>query len=605
MNTGTSRGEAAWDALARRAARRLVLIAWLRECRRWLPWAAMVSAVLALAAGWLGASLGVRLAWAGLVMAGGVMGFLLAAAWLRPGPAQALAQWDRAANRRGLFLSAWSFAAKSPGVAGEALHLRRAEAAAPEALRALPRVLPLPRLGWKLFWLAPLAAAVAFPIPRSGNSDPADRVLGEGTAAVAQRAGTGLEMAAEALATLEEELDPRAEEAQRRAAQELAGAVATLEAAEGKTARALLSELEARAGALEELARGLADNTAWLSAEVVAELRRHVDTGDLADAIEAKKADPAAEESERLASGLEADKAAETGGLPARLGDALRTSLARAVPEDRERIVGQHLFSAESKLTAQRVSEAAGEFRALADAFRRLAKRLEGRKRMEDLAESVREAGSAVAGSDGAVGPLQSTETPAGSEGLGESEAGQGLAEGDGRPGLSALPAPGSEQEGRPLRLGTGERSTDEGESSGESEEAIVFGEDGEEGELGPPGGVLLAPVPGAALSAGSGMTPGSATNPPDPNADSASDAEAGQTAVVDVEESGAGGSETRKVTGGSEPGGESGPAPALSGRAFLSVEEAALDELPVPAGRRTEIRLYFEELKRRLDGGQ
>ncbi|HUF61770.1 MAG TPA: hypothetical protein VMN36_06820 [Verrucomicrobiales bacterium] len=609
VDSATGRVAVSWDGLARRAGRRLVLIAWFRECRRWLIWAAIAAGGTALAAGWLGGGLAARLAWAGLVMGGTAAGLLLAAALRRPGPARALAAWDRAANGRGLLLSAWSFAGRNPagaGVAGEALHLRRAEAAAPEAVRSLPRILPLPRPGWRLLWLAALVAGAAVPFSRSGSSDPDDRALGEGTAEAALREGMRLEMAAEVLEAIEEEPDPGAEEARRRAAQELAGAVKTLENAEGKTARALLSELEARAGALEELARGLADNTAWLSPEVVAELRRHVDTGDLADAIDAKRAEPAAEESERLATGLDAGAGTESGGLPGRLGDALRTSLARAVPEDRERMVGQHLFSAESKLAALRVREAAGEFRALADAFRRLAKRLEGRKRMEDLAEAVREAGSAVAGPDGAVGPLQTTEAPAaGSEGAGESGAGQGLAEGEAQPGLSVLPAPGPEDEGRPLRLGSGARSTDEGELSPGSEKAFVFGEDDEEGELGAPDGMLLAPIPGAALSSGSGTTPGSAANPPDPNASSASVAEAAQTAVVDVEESGSGGSKTRKVAGNSEAGGESGPAPALSGRAFLTVEEAALDDLPVPAGRRTEIRLYFEELKRRLDGGQ
>ena len=292
---------------------------------------------------------------------------------------------------------------------------------------------------------------------------------------------------------------------------------------------------------------------------------------------------------------------------------------------------------------------AAREFEELAKHFRELAAREEAKKKLEELAANLREAGSEIGGSElkkmeeiarksspGATAPagLKSldagTPNPMGpAPGPGQSpEPAPGQA--TGTPSLATLPpgtvpqapvpgaVPGQGEEGGVPKAGEqafaapipGEKSPDgkTGTGLGMSDKAAM-GKD--------KGGMLMAPIPGTDPSAptpGAAMSLGSGA--------SAQSGQGGDQAGVGTAEMGKSESDRFKATGDAEVLAQAGRDGDSSLRAiegqtkteeatrtrqeiladFLAVEEQALDDQSLPLSRRQQVLRYFSGVREQFE---
>lgn len=435
-------------ALAARAQRRLVFAAWLKNLRRlaWLPWLALPLIFL------------LHRAVPPAAIAGGViMLWMLSAffqAWQnRPAPYAALALWDAAGRRQEALSSALVFAqethARAAGDAasidpGRALHMQRSQALAAAAARQLRADLPLPWPRWT--WLGPIAA-VAFALLPFWTPDIAagDRPLTDDMIAAAkaeaEKLAANTDAPPDALKELTDEERRALEELQKKQ-QELAG---QLKNAEGKTPREILDELEKQARAAEELARELgADKDAWASEPLLAELRQHPDTADLADAVTDKNASRAAQESRNLADKLQ--DPALTSEVSERMRQALENAARQTTEADKDKLVDKTVAAASQQMNDSQPAAAGDEFEKLADTFARQEQREKAQEQLEQLAEQLRQSGSSIMGQQN--GEMQKMAGASGSESQPSAMPDlQPLAQpGEASDSTAMLPAPGLDQ---------------------------------------------------------------------------------------------------------------------------------------------------------------
>ncbi|MEX2577918.1 MAG: hypothetical protein WD342_02580 [Verrucomicrobiales bacterium] len=580
----------------------------------------------------------------GLLALWAVAGAALAVA-RRPGTLDSLLLLDRKGGWKDRFSSAWLFLKRGAPDEGQRLHVSRAGELLSAAVEKFPSAMPLPRLKWT--WLAP-AAAVAFaalPLWRI-PPDAGDLLLTSEMQDAAALQSDRLRRQADAVRGLDS-LDEEEKEELERLGAEVGDVAEGLAEAEGLTAEEVLESLEGRARAAERLAEklGLGEG-GWASNEMLAEMTAHPDTADLGLAVKDKAAASAADEAMELFAVLDnPDIKQETRG---RLTGALERIMQAATEVDRTKPVGERVGNASNKLLDAQPRTAAREFQELAKHFRLLDRREQDRQKLENLAASLREAGSEISGSEaekmekiasekgeGRAAPeglrsldgddvpedLKNLLSPQMAEsGQPNSKPGQPPTAGDGQNGPSSEPVPGtggdSQHPGeqppsgqQPPNLSAptpGETPQPGGEGEGMS-----LGDESQDGEG--QGGMLSAPVPGESEAGSAASMAGTSSGQ---SAQGGNEAGDGTAEMVDRE------SEAMKFTRDAEVvarTGEDGESTvrAVEGRArresatrsrqevvgdFLAVEEQALDGKSLPASRREHVLRYFSEIRRQFE---
>ena len=604
----------------RRAAARVAAIHFARALRATVVPVFLVAIVAVLGLRWYGVSGFEVVGAVGLVVVW-LVGCKLYAVVKRPGEFPALALWDEAAGRREAFASAQFFEASDGGGerVGEALHVERTEAALREAGVTLKADLPLPGTWWvpvfPVVLVAVVFSGVMVPEPLPGEAP-----MDEGMLVTAEEEAAKLtkeQAAFEKMEGMTEEEKERAEKLKEA----LAGTAEELESAEGKSAEEVLSELEARAREAEKLAKELGEaNEDWVSDAMLAEMRQHVDTADLAESLEDEDAAQSAEEAEKISEKLADD--ALTAEVRDRVGEALERTTKAATEEDEERAVGKHFGKASEEMQKLNTPAAATEFAELAKHFEKLEQRQKAQEELEKLAEKLRESGANIAGQNGSgmeklagneggqMGDVPEMELP---DGMSPQDGGAELADGQlPVPGLNSPMAPGSMQD-LPMMKG-GQAPVPGTAPPGDGQPmALVPGEMPEDGQ---PMMMLSAPIPGTKPAAAFAV-PGTGGQGNSPmagglqagrgtaglgNAGASDLTGATQLGTVGAAINSDGESTFRAVEGGTRD------ELATRGRRefaidFIKVQEEALDEQPLPLSRRNDVKRYFSTIRKRFEG--
>ena len=474
-------------------------------------------------------------------------------------------------------------------------------------MNLLRKDLPLPSMTWQ--WALPVLVLVfsftPFLKPELGAED---RLLSDAASEVAKAEAEKLkqeiddmEKAKGLTADEEKKYEEVVQKAKDMAAKDL-------QEAGDKSTREVLKELEERARAAEKLAKELGgDDDKWASEEMLAEMRKHADTADLADAIKGKKATKSADEARKLAESLKSEKL--TNEVEGRMDKALEKTSDKANEKDLKKPVGKHVKNASRRMKAKKRDDAANEFEKLAKEFDRKAQRERAKKQMQKLAKQLRNAGSKIAGKNMAgmqklAGnqKMNGMKMPKGfqmnqpmnlqMQKLGKSQAMRmqnlpmmqmppGMKPGkpgQGKPGGLMAPVPGMKP-GKGMGAGMGKM----------------------------PGagmGMGMAPVPGMGAGQGPGMMPGGqqagngtaplGNAPVKPNA-------AANNSTVNAKINADGDVSMRAVEG--EVRGEAAGRAASAQRVeFLNVQEEALDEATLPSSRRTHVKRYFDLLRQQFE---
>lgn len=577
----------------------------------------------------------------------------------RPGTLDALLLLDRKGGWKDRFSSAWHFLQNPGNGEGEKLHLDRAQALLPEAVASFPSALPSPKLKW--IWIAPLVALVfaILPVWRI-PPDAGEMLLTSGMQEAAVQQGEQLQREAELVRNLDSLSEEEKAELESIRA-EVDQVAQDLADSEGLTAGEVLDALETRARAAEKLAEKLGMGPdGWASEEMIMEMASHPDTADLAIAIKDKAAEPAAAEAMALHDTLSRDEITQE--TEERLTRALEEIMGAATEEDRTRPVGERVGNASRKLLGASPKTAAREFEELAKHFQLMEQREEAREKLEKLAESLRDAGGEISGSELekmeqiASEEGESRATPEGLQSIDAGELPEDLKNllspqmassgeqgnqigsqnqnGENQNGQQPAPVPGvAANEGEPNSPGGGGESPngqDQGQQSTLS--APVPGESppdadpGAGGQLGQEtrdgegqGGQLAAPVPG---EPGSGQSMSMSMNGgmSSQSGQGGNEAGSGTAELVDnqtdaleftrdaevIAQVGKGNSAVRAVEG------QARQEKATRSRQevvteFLAAEEQALDGQALPQSRRKHILRYFSEIRRQFesnDGG-
>ncbi|MEM1441300.1 MAG: hypothetical protein AAGF67_03095, partial [Verrucomicrobiota bacterium] len=568
----------------------------------------------------------------------------------RPGVMDALLTLDQEGGWKDRFSSALEFSRMEGRTEAEDLHIRRSSEHVEGALQDLPRAIPLPSL--RFSWIVPVLV-VLFAIVPLGRITPeaGDLLLTDEMRTTAEEQAEELRKSALQMEGVDSLSEEEKEELENLRVQvdEVAD---TLADAEGLTAGEMLDALEARARAAERLAEkmGLGDE-AWASEEMIAEMSVHPDTADLALSVKDKAAEPAADEAEKLQKILERPEI--TRDTVDRFTDALDQIMAAAQEEDYEKPVGERVGNASTKMLDKQPLTAAREFEELAKHFRFLLSREEAREKLEELANSLREAGSEVSGSE-----LEQMERIAseGRSGEGGPEGLQSINEGAIPEDLQKMLAPQMTQSGANQNSPQPAGSQGEGQNGDSKTMAPIPGEQSEGNESAPDEGQSLAmeaPIPGepqnnesgqgqTGAGAGESMSAdegGGMLSAPIPGEDPGESAQQGGDIAM------AGGSGSQMGQGGDQAG--TGTAPlidsesdaleaardsevvaqinddgdstvrAIEGRArseeasrsrqeimtdFLAAEEQALDGKEIPLSRREHVIRYFSEIRRQFE---
>ncbi len=566
----------------------------------------------------------------------------------------ALLLLDQKGGWKDCFSSAWEFLQDPAPTTAQELHLERAGKQLPEALGELPVVLPLPSLARA--WLAPLVALLFAITPWFRSApDSRDLELTDGMKNAAALQAGELQREAgriETPAGLGEE-----EKEQLEALGRQVEAVAeTLADPEGLTTGEMLESLEGRAREAEKLAEKLAlFSDGWASEAMIEAMGGQPDTADLALLIRDKAATPAAVETQRLHGIL--DDGEITRETSERMTRALAAIMQAATEDDRGKPVGERFGNASIKMTEAQPKTAAREFEELAKFFREMAEREKAAETLDRLAETLREAGSEISGSElrkmenlaeaeekGATSPdgLRALDaempgmTPPGIDmpgirtGTGEEPPAPLAAAPQAEPGkpddAQKIPVPGAAGEG-----GEGEKNS-AGEQGAQAFSAPVPGESATDGKSGSAlgmsdqtqqgegeGGMLSAPVPGMesaeAAAPGAGLSAGEGTS--SQSGKGGDQAGSGTTAMTEEEaggelrattdsrvaaRAGSEGESTRKSVEG-----EARAEQATRNRQdiiadFIAVEEQALDDQPLPLSRRQHVLRYFSALREQFE---
>jgi hypothetical protein len=419
-------------------------------------------------------------------------------------------------------------------------------------------------------------------------------------------------------------LKPEEKAALDKLQQDVKQAAKDLEKSQGKSARDVLSDLEKRANDAEKLANQLAaTKDTWASDALVEQLRKHADTADLGDAVATKDAAGAATAAKALSEQLQQPQLSAE--AQQRLAETLAAVAKAAEDGDSQRLVGGHVLGANEKLHAADVKGAGSEFQQLAETLARQAQREKAKEQLEALAQKLRDAGSRIAGQDGAMQQMQGAgdQQQAQQQGM---QQGQQLGQGSmsqqqlQTPGLANQQAGQMMQQGQPPPSGEAGQSSQQltlaqqapsqqgdGKSDGKDDaKPKLFAPDpskkpGEqpstmlltEGQPSNPNGPVVA-LPG------SGLMPGQGANDKS-NGDTTLQSKAKDSSVVNAQPNAQGPSSTRAVEGGirSETATQ---VRKPSTAEFIQQQEAALDDAALPAARREQVRRYFQELRKRFE---
>lgn len=566
----------------------------------------------------------------------------------------ALLLLDRRGNWKDTFSSAWEFLQSPSPTAAQSLHLERAGARLPDALRGLPAVFPLPSLRW--VWVAPLAALLFAITPWLRTiPDSRDLELTEGMKDAAALQAEELQREAariKDLASLTEE-----EKKQLEALGVNVDAFAEkLANPEGLTTGEMLESLEGQAREAERLAEALGlFSDGWASVEMIEAMSQQPDTADLSLFIRDKAPEPAADEALRLHALL--DDPDITGEAQERVTRSLESIMQAATDDDKTKPVGERFGNASTKMSDAQTKTAAREFEELSKFFREIAGREEAVEKLDRLAEALREAGSEISGSE--LEKMESiadaagtgSPTPEGLQSLDTDTPGtnpQGMATpgftpetGEGAPAVplasnppgesgevQKVPVPGAapgEGEGAQAGKAPGGEKGEQaftapvpGESSqeGKSGSALGMSDKSQKGEG--EGGMLSAPVPGmesGQTAPGAGMTLGSGAS----SQSGKGGDQAGTGAAEMTEEAAA---EALKATGDAQVAARAGAEgestmKSIEGEAraeeaarsrqeviadFIAVEEQALDDQALPLSRRQHVLRYFSAIRRQFE---
>ncbi len=585
-----------------------------------------------------------------LLAAWALVGSLIAFA-RRPETIESLLLLDRRGGWKDHFSSAWQFLHSPSNSEGEKLHLDRAEALLPEAVSAFPSALPSPKLKW--IWIAPILALIfaILPVWRV-PPDAGEMVLTSGMQEAAAAQGELLKREAELVRNLDSLSEEEKSELESIRA-EVDQVAQDLADSEGLTAGEVLAALETRARAAEKLAEKLGMGPeGWASEQMIAEMASHPDTADLAIAIKDKAAEPAAAEASSLHATLNRDEITQE--TEERLARALEQIMEAATEEDKAKPVGERVGNASRKLLGGSPKTAAREFEELAKHFRLIEQREESREKLEKLAESLRDAGGEISGSElermeqiasnedngrakpEGLQPIDAGELPEdlknllspqmASSGEQGNQSGSQQRNGENQKGQQPAPVPGmASNEGEQPGSAGGESPNGENQAQQPALSAPVPGESppdadaGAGGQIGQEtrdgegqGGQLGAPVPGepgsgqsmamnGGLSSQSGQGGNEAGNGTAELVDNKTDAlQFTQDGEV-IAQIGKGDSTVRAVEG------QARQERATRSRQevvteFLAAEEQALDGQALPQSRRKHVLRYFSEIRRQFE---
>lgn len=616
MNQSQPAAEPAFEGVLPRVMRRL----WLRKfflcIMRSLPFmlGAQVSIIMLRAWGvmWsgVGLSLALTLLW--------IAGCFIFAWWHRPEPYAALAFWDQQAGRGDDFANAWWFETQKNRDVGQEYHWRAQSALLPDALPSLRKDVALPDVRRAI--AVPLLLLVLAIFSSGRGLLPRDAMLTEEGMETARHEGRKLaekKLDADKMKALDEDEKKELEKLQ----QNIAESAKSLGQQKEGTAREVLSELEKRARDAEKLAEKLsAGSDAWASEQMVAELRKHADTAELGDAVANKSTEGTATEAEKLAGQLRDEKL--TNEARGRMTETLKNAGKQAQPEDKDRTVGQHVIAADKNLAQTLPRDAGEEFQKLADKMKALAAREKAREQLENLAQQLRNAGSNIAG-QGAKGMQQLARSQQQQNQSGQGTQGQMMNMQNApqmqpmqMPGLSSAPqGQGQSQQGQgsgqstPLFApvpGTGQQ----GKGQQGNSQAMSPGGQGQNPNGKPS---LIAPIPGtnpgqqpnaALLGVAPGMVPGgfqAGSGTTGIGNSPTEKTQASQQSTVNARRNEEGESTVRSIEGQAhtETAARSSQATVLEA---ITQEENALDDAPLPAARREQVRRYFTELRKRFE---
>lgn len=632
-----SSSEVSLAPLAERVQRRLMRIRfreWMSRGQILVPLVGIV-AIVALRvlrqwrSGEIWVAIALLLAWMGL----GLLWIMLR----RPGRLESLMVWDERSGAKDMFSSAWFFEQKSQDLSeGEKRHLQRAKLNVCQVQDDVEEGLPLPsvtRLGWMVVFLLTFALVPLLrPGIAAGDAELSDDMLDE-----ARRQALELADKTAAMKTMEGLSAEEKEEAKKL--QEMVKEVSEeLNKSDGKSAREVLSALEERARAAEKLAKKLGSATdAWASEGMLKEMSQHADLADLSSALKDKNAAMSSAESDRLEAMLE-DPDIKTEAQQ-RMTTALTRTMGAANEEDKSKPVGEHVGNASLKMESKQPKPAARDFGRLADHFRKVARREAAQKKMQELADQLRKAGSKISGSKleqmkKLASNKNSAKMPKGMKPL---QTGKGAKAGPSMANSpinqqnvsqSQLPIPGIQNQ--PLGAGQtqkggaspvpGSKNAQQGKGQGQGKgKAMAMGQ-GKGKKSGAPG--LMAPVPGQ----GQGMkAPGAGLGGQQGNGASggASVASAGGQEVgsgttglgtdkTDVRKAVRDSTVSAQINADGESSRRSVQGKARQEAAqrerqqaavdFIKVEEEALDERALPLSRRDHVLKYFTALRKRFE---
>ena len=556
-----------------------------------------------------------------------------------PGVREALVTLDHSGAWKDRFASAWAFLNQDYKEVGEELHIERAGSSLEEALTAFPESTPLPDL--KAAWVLPVlalmfsVAPILRPVPSATESILSEEMVeaASGQAEVIEREARQLDKLTSLTEDEQKELQQLLVDVDQMTSQ--------LGEGEGLTTGEMLEALEARARAVERLARGIGDGEeVWASDAMIKAMADHPDTADMAVAVRDKNAESVAGEASSLQSLLESDSLSSE--VEERMGRSLANISKSGDKSDEARPVGERFGNASTKMNTRQPLQAAREFEELAKHFRLIQERVEAREKLEGLAEAMREAGGEISGKklekmeelaasgqteraipEGLKG-LESDELPRSLSGMKppqETAATKedelpGLAGGEGA--IKAPPVPGTSQDA-PSGKGGGQQALKapipgEGDANGSGGSLAANG--GEQGG----GSSVQAPIPGTAPGDSEARSvsnaPGGEAGDSSVSGQGGDQAGTGTAELVDTESAIHEAGSDSQVMAQINDDGES-TFRAIDGEIrqeevtrsrrdiaaeFIAVEEQALDGKSLPLSRRQHVVRYFSAIRQQFE---
>lgn len=556
-----------------------------------------------------------------------------------PGVREALVTLDHSGAWKDRFASAWAFLNQDYKEVGEELHIERAGSSLEEALTAFPESTPLPDL--KAAWVLPVlalmfsVAPILRPVPSATESILSEEMVeaASGQAEVIKREARQLDKLTSLTEDEQKELQQLLVDVDQMTSQ--------LGEGEGLTTGEMLEALEARARAVERLARGIGDGEeVWASDAMIKAMANHPDTADMAVAVRDKNAESVAGEASSLQSLLESDSLSSE--VEERMGRSLANISKSGDKSDEARPVGERFGNASTKMNTRQPLQAAREFEELAKHFRLIQERVEAREKLEGLAEAMREAGGEISGKklekmeELAASGQTERAIPEGLKGLESDELARslsgmkppqetaatkedelpGLAGGEGA--IKAPPVPGTSQDA-PSGKGGGQQALKapipgEGDANGSGGSLAANG--GEQGG----GSSVQAPIPGTAPGDSEARSvsnaPGGEAGDSSVSGQGGDQAGTGTAELVDTESAIHEAGSDSQVMAQINDDGES-TFRAIDGEIrqeevtrsrrdiaaeFIAVEEQALDGKSLPLSRRQHVVRYFSAIRQQFE---